>query len=135
MEITFEGLKITGIFKGLKEADWGSDIKNWNHHLVTIQNEATKEEASFDYWCSIAEPRFKEEKDLLRALACWLDDANNGQEDYDGFCINFGYEEDSRKARKIWRTSQRTYKQAQRIIGDEEKQQELLELLEQLGHR
>jgi hypothetical protein len=135
MQIQFEGLTIKGEFKGLKEAGWGNDFKNYNHHIITIQNDDTKEQVSFDFWCSIAKPRFQQESDLLSTLGNFLDDAFSGSEDYEDFCSNFGYSEDSRKARGVWRACRKASKQALRVIGDEDRQQAILELLEELGHR
>lgn len=41
--------------------------------------------------------------DMVSFVWCTLSDANSGRDDFHDFCGNFGYDEDSRSAERIWK--------------------------------
>ena len=54
--------------------------------------------------------------DLLSALSCIVRDADAGAFPFRDFCADFGYDEDSRKALKTWKTCKSMEKRLQRVL-------------------
>ena len=110
METTFKNFKINAEYTGSKKADWGNDApENWNHHNVTVTNTETENEIEFDFWASIAKPELESEYDILNAFYCFISDAISGTYTFEEFCSEFGYDEDSRRAEKIWKECKKSY--------------------------
>jgi hypothetical protein len=119
LETVYNGLTIKSTFKGDKKADWTGSPDNWNNHLITVRNNETKAAIAFDFWASIENPDIETEKELLWAFRCFVDDAISGEYDFSEFCGEFGYSDDSIKARKIWKACQRVNEKLKRIYdGD-----------------
>lgn len=74
---------------GTKRAKW--DRKNTNNHRITVEYEGNK--TTFDFWCSLAQPTFQNEDELIHALSCFASDACSGEMSFKEFCNEFGYEE------------------------------------------
>jgi hypothetical protein len=117
MKATFKNFTVNANFKGDKEASF---IKNnWNNHLVTVTNNDTKQRCTFEFWASIARPELDGEYDVLNAFYCFVGDAINGKMDFDEFCGEFGYDNDSRTAERTWKACKRATTKLERIYdGD-----------------
>lgn len=107
MKTNYNEFTISAKFTGKKAADW--DGKNFNHSLVTVKNNDNGKKTTFDFWGSRVEPELKTENDVLYAFYCFLSDAVAGLDGFDGFCGNFGYDADSRRAEKTWKLCRRAW--------------------------
>lgn len=118
MKATFKNFRINAVYTGSKAADWDDKMpENWNHHRVTVTNAENGARTSFDFWASIAHPELDKEYDVLNAFYCFISDAISGDMDFSEFCSEFGYDEDSRKAEKTWKSCKRSAEKMARIYG------------------
>lgn len=99
MKVNFLSFTITATYKGDKKATWGD---NWNNHRITVYNKTTKKRISFEFWASLAEPKIRTRRDCLSAFDCFLSDAMCGDQSFEDFCSDCGYDTDSRKAFSAW---------------------------------
>ena len=113
IKTTFKEFEIKATYKGDKKATWSDN--NFNNHMVKITNTDTKMSTSFEFWASIMNPEIIKESEVLEAFSCFISDAMSGENDYNEFCSEFGYEEDSRQARSTWRACQRANNKLKRI--------------------
>jgi hypothetical protein len=104
---TYKNFEIKASYKGNKKAEWSED--NFNNHMVKVTNTETQQSITFEFWASIAEPELKKEYDILNAFYCFVSDALAGNDSFEDFCGNFGYDTDSRKAEKIHRKCKKSY--------------------------
>ena len=111
---------ITASYTGSKCAPWANGRENWNHHIVTVRNKETGKRTSFDFWASIANPVLETEYDIINAFYCFLSDAVSGEESFEDFCADFGYDEDSRTAERTWKACKRAAAKFQRIAPNED---------------
>ena len=124
-EFKYKGLTISAKLhkSGVKfPNDKTSDLLH-NQFKVAITNESTGDTTSFDYYGSFND--YKECKttiegnDLLNAFECFISDAIAGNEEFEEFCSNFGYDSDSRTAERIHKECIKSLAKAQSIIdGD-----------------
>jgi len=94
-------LKQTGVkFPNAKE----DDKTKHNKFLVTVNHDDIN--ISFDYYSSHMDytsgKNYMDDSDLTTAFYHFLSDAQAGSESFNDFCSNFGYDEDSRTAYKIY---------------------------------
>jgi hypothetical protein len=73
---------------------------------------------SFDYWHGSAIAHTPQDRPA-ETLDSILSDAQAGEESFEDFCGNFGYDTDSRKAERLYRACQRTNKAVRRVFGDD----------------
>lgn len=119
MTTTYKEFRITSTYKGDKKADWGNDVANWNRHIITVTNIATNLYTKFEFWSSIARPVIETDYDLLNAFYCFVGDAISGNMNFAEFCSEFGFDEDSRKAERIWKACRHSMEKLTRIYdGD-----------------
>jgi hypothetical protein len=68
---------------------------------------------SFSYFDSVANymanKKELSESDLKEAFYCFVSDSVSGENSFEDFCSEFGYDSDSRTAEKIWRACGRSY--------------------------
>jgi len=114
MKTNFKDLTISSVFKGDKKVPWGT-TDNWNNHKITVKNNVTGKKVSFEFWASIAKPDINEEDDLKSALSCFLNDGFYA-DNFEDFCSNFGYDNDSIKALKLFKACQRQSAKAFKIL-------------------
>jgi len=106
-----QSLKVT-LRDGDKPAQWDANQPySHNHSRVTISTPAGRH--TFDYWGNVQDYWDGKENDPLDAVGCFAGDALAGAEDFDEFCADFGYDEDSRHAHKIWKACRRSAQAAQ----------------------
>ena len=108
MKTTYKEFNLTSTFKGDKLAPWDDKQQNYNNHVITVANTELGQKASFEFWGSIVNPEIQTESELLNAFYCFVGDAISGKMDFSEFCSEFGYDEDSRKAEKIWNACKRS---------------------------
>ena len=115
MKATYKNFIISESFIGGKPSSW--DLNNENYHKVTIKNTENGKKTSFDFWCSIVQPTFKKEYDLLNAFYCFLSDAISGTMSFEDFCSEFGYDIDSRRAEKTWKACKKSFNKFWNLTG------------------
>lgn len=113
MKTTYKNFVISEKFTQNKVSPW--DKNNYNHHVVTVKNTDNGKKTCFDFWCSIVNPDFKNENDLLNAFYCFVSDAVSGLDSFYDFCRNFGYDEDSRSAEKTWKACKKSLEKLERV--------------------
>lgn len=93
-------ITINSDFKGDKLwKNSSSKQENWNNHLITVTH--NKKRLSFDFWGSIMNPENKTEQEVVSAFYCFLSDSCAGNETFENFCSDLGYDPDSRTAERI----------------------------------
>lgn len=91
-----------------------------NKFIVTIKS--NNKTASFDYYCSNKD--FTEGKvclsknDLKGAFECILSDAMAGNDTFENFCYEFGYDIDSRTHEKIYKSHVKTKEKIEKLSID-----------------
>jgi len=120
---TYKNFNITATYIGGEKAPW-SDEKgapaNYNNHRVTVYSKETKTRISFKFWASQMHPELRSRADLLGAFHCFLEDAISGSLVFGEFCREYGYNDDSRRAEKVWRLCQKSLTKAVRLLGDQD---------------
>jgi hypothetical protein len=80
------------------------------HYKITVKRDSSRR--MFDYYSSINDyqngKKELEENDLKFALECILSDAIAGLDTFSNFCSEFGYDENSRNAEKVWKACKRS---------------------------
>ena len=100
-----------------KEAPWeGLSFSNSNNHIVTVKNTKNGKSTKFEFWCSIVNPEFQNERDVLSALYCFVSDGLAGMESFMDFCDEFGYLP-NRESAKIHNDCKRAYRKFKRVSG------------------
>ena len=111
----YKQFEITAIFRGEKAAPWAEN--NYNHHIVIVDNTETGATTRFDFWASLARPELDTESDVLNAFYCFVSDAVAGSGDFETFCDEYGYNNDSIKALKTFRACERSNRKFSRVSG------------------
>ena len=110
-------LAISSIFVGDKPAPFMTN--NYNNSRITVTNTVNKKRVSFDFWSSINSPEIRTKRELLEALLCILSDAYSAiDSDFDGFCDNYGYNNDSITALDTYKECQKISVKALKVIDD-----------------
>lgn len=94
-----------------KQDDWQQKATGW-HCTLRYQGR----QHSFDFWQG---PAISGEPDCSGVLECLLSDAQAGEQSFDEFCSEFGYDQDSRKAEKTWEACQKTTVAIKRLLGND----------------
>lgn len=108
---------INSEFLGNKAAQWDTKAKiatNYNNHKVTVTN--NKKSFSFDFWGSIVNPEISNDQENVFALHCALSDGLSAKDSFENFCSEFGYDEDSRNAERIYRACEKSLKKIERVF-------------------
>ena len=99
------------------------DNRQVHYYQVTINN------AIFDYFMGIGNAA--NSCTLSEVLHCLFLDAQLAEDDFEDFCANLGYNEDSIKALDIYKDVQRNTKKLKRALGDSYRKIEMQ--IEKLG--
>lgn len=104
--------------KGVK---WAADDKLiHNKFLITVTNTDTGEQCNFDFYGSYNDYQNNviELKDttLLDSFQCFISDGIWGLESFEEFCDNMGYDNDSRRAEKIYKECIKSAEKIQSVI-------------------
>jgi len=111
----FKNFKVKAEFHGDKAASWNGN--NYNYYKVIVKNSETGATTSFDFWASLARPELDTESDVLNAFYCFVSDAVAGSGDFETFCDEYGYNNDSIKALKTFRACKRSNRKFSRVSG------------------
>lgn len=57
--------------------------------------------------------------DAASVISCLISDARAGEQSFEEFCSDFGYDEDSRKAEKTWNACRIIAPRIERFLGDD----------------
>lgn len=118
IKTTFKNFELRAIHAGEKNPVWkdGQD-RTHCHHVIRVKDMETKKFFSFDYWASLANPEIADEKEVLQAFECFLNDCLVATDTLENFTSEFGYEE--KEARRIYAVCGRSLKKMKRIYeGD-----------------
>lgn len=115
MKAKYKEFEITTKSLGDEPAMW--DNRNTNYHVVTVKNKSNGKSTRFDFWCSMAQPEFKTEYDVLNAFYVFVSEALSGLGTFSNFCYEFGYDTDSRKAEKTFRACQKSFEKFKNVSG------------------
>ena len=94
-----------------KQEDWH---RSANGYRCTLRYHGRQ--YTFDFWMGSAHT---DEPDAEGVLKCLLSDAQAGDEDFDNFCMELGYDQDSRKSEAVWKSCQRVATAMHRLLGDD----------------
>lgn len=99
------------------------DINYHGHFKIHLSTESGSD--SFDFYGSandaVKQKFIMNNEDLKYVLKCIIDDGLAGFYSFEEFCNEFGYDEDSRRAEKIYKACEDTCNQLSVIgIGEEE---------------
>ena len=109
--------RVTARYTGEKPAPWMPE--NSHHHRMAVTNTNTRRRLTFDFWSSFGEPEIRTRRQLLIALACYLDDARRGGEDFEGFCANLGFDPENRESRAAWRACIKAKQRVERVFDED----------------
>jgi hypothetical protein len=94
-----------------KQDEWQQNANSWS---VTLRYRGRQFTADF-----FQGPAITSEPTVAGVLSCLLRDAQAGDNTFEDFCGEMGYDEDSRKAERIWKSCQKIAENLQRLLGDE----------------
>lgn len=94
-----------------KRDDWQQQANDWR---ITLVYQGRR--FSLDFWQGTG---IKEEPTAEGVLDCLLSDAQAGNESFEGWCSNFGYDTDSRKAEKTYKACIKTAKRLRKLLGSD----------------
>ena len=117
MKAQYKNIKLESKFKGNKL--WKcSNLHNMNNHKITVINLETKKRLTFDYWCSIASPRIEKEIDLFESFNCFLSDSMSGNQSFELFCDELGYEPYEKESKKIYNACVKSLEKFERVFPE-----------------
>ena len=119
----------SAVYVGNKVAPWGN-THNSNNHRVSVYNRDTGKRCYFDFWASEMQPEIRSRREVYEAVGCFVSDAWSGEQTFDEFCGEYGYDDDSRQAERVWKACVGAHKKLLRVAGSMEAMEELRELLE-----
>ena len=113
-----ESIDVSSVLTGTAE---GFSAPRQYNNVFTVTNGGIAE--TFDYHISIHDTekgkKALADEDHISAFYCFLGDAISGSQSFEVFCTELGYDEDSRKAEKIWKACQEATQKADNLsIGD-----------------
>lgn len=106
---------------GLKTEPWSAGGKPWEHYAYTIRLSRLTMEGPYRF-----EAPYKMGTGLhggptlADVLYSLLSDADSGEYDFEGFCAEYGYDEDSRRAYASWQACCDTRAHMTRMFTDDE---------------
>lgn len=110
---------VRAIFNGIVN-DWAGKGSRNNEYLVTIKTDLGR--ASFKYKTSQADYAAGKQDlthaDLQNALYCFLSDACAGDDTFENFCSEMGYDTDSRSAEKMHKECVKQGVKAKKVFED-----------------
>jgi hypothetical protein len=108
-------ITIESEYLGNKKWSASEKMSNWNNYKVTVRH--NNKSFSFDFWASIMNPQLTSDEDNINAFYCALSDGICAMSDFDDFCSELGYDNDSRKAENIYKACLKTLKKLDRVFS------------------
>ena len=115
MTTKWNDFEISNEYSGSKCALWDNDSYD-RHNVITVKNLKTGDKFSFDYWTSRAKPDITEESELMDALDCYFTDASYGENDFDDYCREMGYDVPD-NIYQSWKACRNARRNVERCIG------------------
>lgn len=108
----YKGLSISAKLKAIGVHAWGDKDMFHNKFWITVTNMNNNETVGFDFYGSHQDHINKVTeitgKDVLSAFDCFISDALAAENGFDDFCSEFGYDNDSRSAERIYDVAHKT---------------------------
>ena len=117
---TYKNFKISAKLQGAEINKAWNDKEPRNKYFVYVTNTESGQKTRFTFWDSANNARagvILDNGELLSAFYCFVSDACSGLYSFSDFCNEFGYDEDSRSAERIFKACQRAYKSFSRVSG------------------
>lgn len=117
---TYKNFKIVAKLQGAENNKEWSDTDPRNKYFVYVTNTENGEKTRFTFWDSIYNTRrgvVLDGDELLSAFYCFVSDACNGLYSFHEFCSEFGYDEDSRSTKRLFKACKRSHDSFCRISG------------------
>jgi len=89
--------------------DWQ---KTANAYRVTLRYSGRR--LTIDWWQGNG---IRTEPDAASVISALVSDAHAGADTFEDFCSELGYDTDSRKAERVWRSCQRLNRQLRQLLG------------------
>ncbi len=64
-------------------------------------------------------PAIEREPSAADVLSCIISDARAGEQDFEDFCSEFGYDNDSRKAERTWKSCASMAPKVRQLLGED----------------
>ncbi len=94
-----------------------------NQFTITVLNTKTNSQVAFYFYGSMSDhtagKTTLDNDDLLNAFECFIFDAMAAESTFEDFCADLGYDEDSRKAYKIYEECKESNKKARQLITED----------------
>lgn len=120
----YKNFKISACFQGFETNENWKDREERGKFWVYVTNTDTKEQARFTFWDSLANAEkgvnVLDDESTLEAFYCFVSDALSGYNTFSDFCGEFGCNEDSRSAYRIYAACKRAFKSWARVSGMDE---------------
>ena len=99
------------------KTDWNK-LDEWQQkaHPYTVTLKYDRRQMTIPFFMG---PALTHEPTDTDVLPCLLADYSTVNESFEDFCMNFGYDEDSRKAEKIYKQCQRNGKKLEKLFGSD----------------
>jgi len=108
-------ITINSEYIGDKKATWGGKVDNYHNHKVNVTH--GKKSFSFDFWGSINKPEIANDQENVFSFYCALSDGISAKESFSNFCSEFGYDEDSRTAERIYKACEKSLNKLERVFS------------------
>ena len=130
--VNYRNFAIVAEFSGRKDSAWADKSNAHCHHIIRVRNKALKPAKGFrfDFWTSIANPKFKNDSEVLYAFQCFVSDALSylDARDIDDFANEFGCTKIS-EAVRTYKACASSWNKCKRVIGEEDDVRELYNVL------
>lgn len=124
--LTKHGISFSAKLANTKTPSWKDDSRPVNHFIVTLKQ--GKKRVSFDFFDSIANrEKGITELDAYSVLSCCSSEIHC-PETFEEFCSEFGYDEDSRKAEKTFKSLKKFSDKLKKFFDTEEMRDNLSEI-------
>lgn len=119
----YKNFKISAKFQGVEvNKTFGTEPNT--KYFVYVTNTETGAKTRFTFWDSVANTKngitTLGDDSALTAFYCFVSDALSGCNTFSDFCGEFGYNEDSRSAYRIYAACKRAFKSWARVSGMDE---------------
>lgn len=124
----FKNNTLNAVYLGIA-CPWDGKTKK-QHYSVKVPGIKGR----FDFYCRSDDQKIGfDTSDALSFLGCLFGDSELGSDLFEDFCINLGYDSDSRKAFGIYSACQKTKIRLRELFSDSQ-QAEILEYLREEGY-
>lgn len=103
---------------GNDELDASDGYDDWRRtaHPWTVTLRYGRRRLTVPFWTGSAHT---EDPTAADVLACLVSDARAGEQSFEEFCADFGYDSDSRQAHNTWKACSKLAPRVRRLLGDD----------------